>query len=244
MQEAEIIEIQPGENFYFDCNQRVRCFNDCCRDLSQLLTPYDILRLKNNLGLSSSVFLDRFTLQHSGPQTGLPIVSLKPRDPIHRLCPFVTSSGCSVYPDRPSSCRMYPVIRSVSRVGVTGETIVKYMLIREPHCRGFDNRRSRTIAEWITDQELLTYNENNDVMAALISFKNSMNPGRLTGNAKQLFYTACYDIDRFREEVFVQGRWAEFASAAAPFSNQADDGAVLRFGMHVVMNSLRHYGFG
>ena len=69
MHESEIIEIQLGETFHFDCNNQVRCFNDCCRDLTQLMTPYDIVRLKNNLGLSSSVFLDRFTLRHAGPQT-------------------------------------------------------------------------------------------------------------------------------------------------------------------------------
>jgi uncharacterized protein len=239
MHESEIIEIQSGETFHFDCNDRVRCFNDCCRDLTQLLTPYDIIRLKNHLGLSSSVFLDRFTLRHAGPQTGLPIVTLKPQDPILRLCPFVTSSGCSVYPDRPSSCRIYPLIRSVSRVGRTGEIIVRYMLIREPHCKGFENRLSRTVEEWITDQGLLPYNENNDAMAALISLKNSIMPGRLHGDVEQLFYTACYDIDRFRDEVFGGGRWAGLASEDAPVLARTDDVDMLNFGMAIVTNSIR-----
>jgi uncharacterized protein len=239
MHESEIIEIQLGETFHFDCNNQVRCFNDCCRDLTQLMTPYDIVRLKNNLGLSSSVFLDRFTQQHVGPQTGLPIVTLKPQDPIRRRCPFVTPSGCNVYPDRPSSCRMYPVLRSVSRVNRTGGTIVKYMVIRESHCRGFESSHSRTVEDWIADQELIPYNVINDVMADLISLKNTLKPGRLSGKAEQLFYRACYDIDRFREEMFVEGRWDNLASGNAPVSARTDDEDMLKFGMAVVMNFLR-----
>lgn len=244
MHESEIIDIQLGETFHFDCNDRIRCFNGCCRDLTQLLTPYDIIRLKNHLGLSSSVFLDRFTLRHTGPQTGLPIITLKPQDPIGRLCPFVTSSGCSVYPDRPSSCRMYPVIRSVSRMGQTGEIILRYMLIREPHCEGFENRRSRTVEEWISEQGLLPYNQTNDTMASLISLKNSIMPGQLHGEVEQLFYTACYDIDRFRDEVFVAGRWAGIISNDVSVSARTDDVDMLKFGMAVVMNFFRKFGSG
>ena len=235
MHESEIIEIKYDESFTFDCNDRVQCFNDCCRDLNQLLTPYDILRLKKNLGLSSSVFLDRYTLRHAGPQTGLPVVTLKPQDPIQRRCPFVASSGCSVYPDRPSSCRMYPVIRSVSRARQPGGITVKYMLIRESHCRGFESRRNRTVDEWLSDQELFPYNENNDAMAVLISIKNSVAPGRLTGKAEQLFYMACYDIDRFREEVFDKHRLADvMPDADAPVSARTDDVEMLKFSMAVV----------
>jgi uncharacterized protein len=239
MHESEIIEIQPDETFHFDCNDRIRCFNDCCRDLNQLLTPYDILRLKNNLGLSSSDFLDQYTQRHTGPQTGLPIVSLEPQSPIHRLCPFLTPSGCSVYVDRPSSCRMYPVIRSVARSGPTGETIIRYMLIQEPHCKGFESSRSRNVSEWIDDQELIPYNQNNDDMAALINLKNSIMPGRLSGNAEQLFYTACYDIDRFREQVLVEGRCADLLSNDAPVSAQTDDVDMMKFGLRVLENFLK-----
>jgi hypothetical protein len=242
MHESEIIEIQSGETFHFDCNDRVRCFNGCCRDLTQLLTPYDIIRLKNYLGLSSSDFLNEFTLQHVGPKTGLPIVTLKPKDPVYRLCPFVTPCGCSVYPDRPSSCRMYPVIRSVARVGQTGETIVKYMLIREPHCKGFESNRSRTVSDWIIDQDLLPYNQNNDAMAALISLKNSIMPGRLPGNVQHLFQTACYDIDLFRQQVFVEGRWDDLLTEDAPVSAETDDMAMMKFGLRVLENFLKRPG--
>jgi hypothetical protein len=118
------------------------------------------------------------------------------------------------------------------------------MLIQEPHCKGFENRRSRTVEEWITDQGLLPYNQNNDAMAALISLKNSIMPGRLHGEVEQLFYAACYDIDRFRDEVFVAGRWAGLISNDVPISSRTDDMDMLNFGMAVVMNFFRKSGSG
>jgi uncharacterized protein len=126
----------------------------------------------------------------------------------------------------------------------SGEVTVRYMLIRETHCRGFENRRSRTVNEWIADQELLPYNENNDAMAALISLKNSNRPGRLSENAQQLFHTACYDIDRFRQQVFVEGRWADLLSEDAPASARTDDVDMMKSGMAMVMNFFRKSGFG
>lgn len=46
MESGKIIELSDDEPFYFDCQSRVPCFNACCRDLNQFLTPYDIDRLK------------------------------------------------------------------------------------------------------------------------------------------------------------------------------------------------------
>ncbi|MEZ4604032.1 MAG: YkgJ family cysteine cluster protein [Desulfobacterales bacterium] len=36
------------------------------------------------------------------------------------MCPFVTADGCRVYQNRPSSCRMYPLIRVVRRARADG----------------------------------------------------------------------------------------------------------------------------
>ena len=55
--DPELTPISPQDTFRFSCSPVVVCFNECCRDLNQFLTPYDILRLKNHLGLSSGEFL-------------------------------------------------------------------------------------------------------------------------------------------------------------------------------------------
>jgi hypothetical protein len=134
---------------------------------------------------------------------------------------------------------MYPVIRSVSRIGLNGKAIVKYMLIREPHCKGFECKRGRNVEEWIFDQELILYNQHNDAMAAFISLKNSNAPGRLPGNAQDLFHAALYDIDRFREQVFVEGRWAALLMGDVPVSAQTDDEEMLKLGLRVLKNFLQ-----
>ena len=106
------------------------CFNECCRNLNQFLYPYDILRLKKKLGLTSGEFLERYTTQHIGPESGLPIVTLKTADAERLTCPFVTEKGCRVYSDRPASCRTYPLVRAIARNRGTGRVREHFMLIK------------------------------------------------------------------------------------------------------------------
>ena len=63
------------QNFMnFNCNCDNECFNECCSDLNQALTPYDVLRLKSSLGISSQDFLKTYTSLHYGPESGLPVI--------------------------------------------------------------------------------------------------------------------------------------------------------------------------
>jgi len=227
MEPENIIELSEDESFCFDCHSKVSCFNECCGDLNQFLTPYDIVRLKNHFFMSSSRFLDQYTTRHTGPQTGLPVITLKPADPSTLKCPFVTSSGCSVYEDRPSSCRMYPVIRVLSRSRETGKTKIRYALLKEPHCRGFEEKQRLTVNKWMAGQGLALYNEMNDLMIDIISLKNRFMPGPLTGEVGQLFFTLCYDIDRLKEETFK----TEHHVIEIPDSVKSNDADLLRFGM-------------
>ena len=62
-------ELKPDETFCFDCNPDVPCFNRCCAELTLPLTPYDVLRLRRNLGLGSEEFLGTFTTLLLGYKT-------------------------------------------------------------------------------------------------------------------------------------------------------------------------------
>ena len=66
-----------NDSFTFKCGSERRCFNECCRDLNQFLTPYDILRLRAHLGVTTGEFLSRHASEHTGPETGLPIITLR-----------------------------------------------------------------------------------------------------------------------------------------------------------------------
>ena len=194
-----------NDAFRFSCSKRVPCFNECCKELNQYLTPYDILRLKNRLDLPSGLFLQRYTVQHTGPASGLPIITLKANHEKELKCPFVTSKGCGVYEDRPSSCRTYPLARIVSRSRETGRTNERYLLLQESHCRGFEQKQTQTVREWIKSQELAIYNQMNDMMMEIISLKNRLMPDQLDIKVSLAFRTACYDLDKFRTDIFEKG---------------------------------------
>jgi len=197
-----LVPIMPDDQFRFACSPGVACFNECCRDLNQFLYPYDILRLKISLGLSSSEFLERYTIQHIGPETGLPVVALKAADDERLTCPFVTEKGCRVYPDRPASCRTYPLVRAISRNRETGKISEHFMLLKEPHCLGFDAPSSQSAQQWINSQEAGIYNQFNDQLLEIIRLKNHLRPGPLDLTSRQRFYTALYDLDAFRNQIF------------------------------------------
>ena len=198
-----MIPISLDDTFKFSCSAQVPCFNECCRDLNQFLTPYDILCLKSYLGMTSGAFLERYTTRHTGPETGFPVITLKPGEALK--CPFVTESGCRVYDSRPSSCRMYPLARAVSRSRETGKITEHFALIKEPHCRGFEQRTTQTVRQWIENQKLAEYNEMNDRLMEIISLKSHTGPGPLDMKSSYFFHIALYDLDRFRSHIFQKG---------------------------------------
>ena len=63
--------------------------------------PYEALRLARRLGLTTTEFFARHT------EAGGTV--LQTRD--DRSCVFLDERGCSVHPDRPLACRIYPLAR-------------------------------------------------------------------------------------------------------------------------------------
>ncbi|MBW1747501.1 MAG: YkgJ family cysteine cluster protein [Deltaproteobacteria bacterium] len=237
--ENNISPLLSNDTFKFSCTQKISCFNECCRDLNQFLTPYDILRLKNQLGLTSSIFLERYTTRHTGPETGLPIITLK-TDSAHEFkCPFVTASGCRVYEDRPSSCRMYPLIRVASRSRETGTVTEQYMLLKEAHCLGCKQGHQWTVRKWIENQEVAIYNQMNDMFMEIIGLKNRLLPGPLDIKSGLMFHWACYDLDTFRSHIFdkdLLGGWN--LDPKTPYALKHDDIELLQFGFKWVKETL------
>ncbi len=73
----EPVRLGPDSKFQFQCHKGVKCFNKCCRDINIILTPYDIIKLKTRLGLSSEEFLALYTEPQILEKTDLPVVTLK-----------------------------------------------------------------------------------------------------------------------------------------------------------------------
>ena len=231
--------LEKHQTFCFTCSPRVACFNACCRDLNQVLTPYDVLCLKQFLEMSSSDFLDKYTEESTGPGTGLPVVSLRFSDADDLACPFVTDAGCRVYPARPASCRTYPLARGVSRNRETGHLSQHWALIREPHCLGFKNGQPQTVDEWVDDQQIATHNRMNDMMLELISLKNRFRPGPLMPSERKRIYMALYDLDTFRDDRFAKdGTLSTTTEPQSLDRARTDDLDLLIVAMHWVRESL------
>ncbi len=231
--------IAPDEPFRFACSPGVACFNECCRDLNQFLYPYDIVRLKKRLGLSSGEFLKRYTTQHIGPESGLPIVALKTAGADRLACPFVTEKGCHVYPDRPTSCRTYPLVRAISRCRETGKITESFLLLNEPHCLGFNQPKEQTISQWIKDQDVAVYNQINDHLIEIIHLKNQLHPGPLDLKSRRLIYLALYDLDNFRNQIFNKALLNNVDMDTQKLADaETDDTALLKVGMEWVKQGL------
>jgi len=231
--------LQLDDTFQFSCHPGIACFNDCCRDLNQFLTPYDILRLKGAQQLSSQRFLERYTECHIGPRSGLPIVSLRMLQDENHRCPFVGPEGCTVYEDRPGSCRTYPLGRMAAKNPNGGRCEESYFLIKEAHCLGFNESRRWTVAEWKKDQGLSIYNEMNDLIMEVLSLKNRSKRARLTPSEDDLFSMAFYDLDRFRDFTFEKRLWEECRLPEDVLEAiREDDVALLRFAMEWIKAAL------
>ena len=233
--EPKLTPISLQDTFCFNCSPEVPCFNECCRDLNQFLTPYDILRLKNHFDLPSGKFLEQFTSQHIGPETGLPIVTLKPWEGTDLICPFVSPEGCKVYKNRPSSCRTYPLVRGLSRSRETGEITEQFMMLQEPHCHGFREHGKQTVRQWMDGQEIVIYNEINDQLMEIISLKNQLMPGPLDLKSRHMFYLALYDLDNFRSQIKKNGLLNDFDIDSTTLDKaMEDDVALLELGIQWV----------
>jgi len=237
--EPKLTPISLQDTFCFNCSPEVPCFNECCRDLNQFLTPYDILRLKNHFDLPSVKFLEQFTSQHIGPETGLPIVTLKPWEGTDLTCPFVSPEGCKVYKNRPSSCRTYPLVRGLSRSRETGEITEQFMMLQEPHCHGFREHGKQTVRQWMDGQEIVIYNEINDQLMEIISLKNQLIPGPLDLKSRHMFYLALYDLDNFRSQIKKNGLLNDFDIDSTTLDKaMEDDVALLNLGMKWIKKVL------
>jgi Fe-S-cluster containining protein len=229
----------PDEQFRFACSPEVACFNECCRDLNQFLYPYDILRLKKGLGMFSGEFLEHYTTQHIGPESGLPIVALKTADASGLTCPFVSEKGCRVYPNRPSSCRIYPLVRAISRNRETGKIAERFMLLNEPHCLGFNTSKEQTVRQWIKEQGVGADNPINDKLMEIISLKTRLLPGPLDPKSRHLCFLALYDLDNFRNQFFNEGRLDNFkVDPQKMAAAETDDPALLDVAMEWVKQVL------
>jgi Fe-S-cluster containining protein len=185
--------------FNFRCGPERDCFNRCCSDVAILLSPYDVLRLKNALGMDSSEFLEKYTLTMRSQDKRIPAVFLRMQEET-RKCPFVAGAGCQVYAHRPWACRMYPLGMAEPK-GPQAAAQRFYFLVEEQLCHGHGAGQEHSVREWIDRQQLDAYDQMQTLYLELMSHPGWEKTENLTEQKVAMFYMALYDLDRFRRFV-------------------------------------------
>jgi Fe-S-cluster containining protein len=178
-------------DFRFSCHEGLECFGDCCRDANVFLTPFDILRMKNGLGISSGEFLKKYTGMLLG-ETGPPVLFLEMKSDEEKSCPFLGEKGCDIYENRPGLCRTFPL----KAVGMGN-----YRLIEDVKCDGLNEGPERTLEGWQKDQGIDAYSEIDDLYKEITLEEKLLKKNMQDASMLGMFFMA-FDVDKFKSFVF------------------------------------------
>ncbi len=195
-----------SKGIQFQCRKGIACWNACCSNIDISLTPYDILRLKRRFGMGSGEFLKQYTVPYEMEQGSIAGVKLRPVTN-GTACQFMTPEGCSVYEDRPTACRYYPVALLSLRKQDEYTDRNSYALVKEEHCLGHNEPRRITIDDYRNEQGVTEYDDLARGWRQLILKKKSSGPsiGKPSKRSLELFFMTCYDLDRFASFVASDG---------------------------------------
>jgi Fe-S-cluster containining protein len=225
----------------FRCHKDIACFTKCCADLDLVLTPYDIMRIKNRLHIPSHAFLDRYTETKWNKHPRFPMINLKMESDRYHRCPFVTPDGCTIYEDRPGACRIYPVGRAALKVDREKETREKFFLVDEEHCLGFREDKEWSLEEWMANEGVDEYNAMNDQWLEIVTSQKSLGKKEDIPRKIQMFFMASYNLDRFRRLIFETRFLDLFQVKAEKIEALAVDDVLL---MHFAFEWLKFSLFG
>jgi hypothetical protein len=225
--------IEAEDTFSFRCYPGINCFNRCCRNLNLFLYPYDVLRLKNALGISSDEFLDQYVDVVLRSGNFFPEVLLRMSQNEEQDCTFLTESGCSVYADRPDTCRMFPMEHGVIYDAAIKKDKPVYFFRPPDFCLGPDENRQWTVSEWAQDQDVVFYQKMTMHWMKLKRLFQADPWGTEgpEGPKAKMAFMATYNIDRLREFVFNSSFLKRYKVKSAILKKiRNDDGELLKFG--------------
>ena len=226
-------QIGEKDTFSFRCYPGIGCFNRCCRNLNLFLYPYDVLRLKNALGISSDEFLDHYVDVVLRSGNFFPEVLLRMSESKEKTCPFLVDTGCSIYADRPDTCRTFPIEQGVLYDAAKKKDAALHFFRPPDFCQGQHENRQWTLSTWSRDQDAERYHKMTIRWAELKRLFQT-DPWGAQGpegpKAKMAFMTT-YNIDRFREFVFNSSFLKRYKVKSVILKKiKNDDGELLTFG--------------
>ena len=128
-----------SQAFGYICHRCMRCcYNKCIQ-----INPYESARLARNLRQTTTEFHVAWTEDGAG-------TALKQTDT--GACVFLGDNGCTVHPDRPLVCRLYPLGRHVLADGTESFSLIE----GHPQSAG-ELTNSGTIAEFLESQDVAPF---------------------------------------------------------------------------------------
>jgi Fe-S-cluster containining protein len=119
------------------------------------------------------------------------------------VCQFLGEPGCTVYSDRPWACRLYPLGFAVGKASAQGQSQSQQRYFLLPQPEGCSNLAApgQTVRQWLDAQETDACERCGAPFKELV-LHEGMKPENLSPMKTEMWFTACYDLDRFREFVF------------------------------------------
>jgi Fe-S-cluster containining protein len=234
-----------NSTFKFRCGPDVKCYTNCCRKLDLILYPYDVIRLKNRIGISSEDFMRTYTRLGPSSHPYFPAVMLLMADNEEHTCPFLEETGCIVYEDRPTACRTYPLERAVDRSPGKGRPDEFYFMTHHSYCLGHQETKEWTVKTWQKDQKIPHYNAVNDLWAEIDTLfaQNPWHGEGAGGPRQQMAFMVCYNIDTFRLFAGENNLFDQFKIESSQRRILAeDDEALLKFGFEWLKHVLAGKG--
>lgn len=242
------VRMGADDTFRFRCHRGVSCWNQCCHGADITLTPNCVLRLSKHLGLKPAEFLVQYTVPAEWEKASLPVAKLRMSGADGKgACPFMGEEGCTVYEDRPATCRYYPMgLASVKPKGAD-EKEDFFFLVREPHCCGHQDSLEQSVGEFRQAQGLPEYDEVNrgwmDILMKMASWRVLGGPwGEEAKPAvKRMFFMVSTDVEALRRFVF-ETRFLDTydIDPAALEILKTDDHEMLRLGFDWMKNVMFH----
>ena len=230
-------KLEKSDSFRFRCYPGIACFNQCCRNLNLFLYPYDVIRLKNRLNMTSDQFLDKYVDVVLRPSNFFPEVLLTMSDNSEKTCPFLDTSGCTIYPDRPDTCRTFPVEQGVLYDAEHNKTEPIFFFRPPNFCLGQHEEKEWTIQTWSTDQDAVIYNKMTARWSELkrLFQRDPWGSQGPEGPKAKMAFMATYNMDQFREFVFKSTFLKRYKAKSKVLKQiRSDDVELMKFGFEWV----------
>jgi uncharacterized protein len=170
---ALLFNLKRESPFSFKC----QVCSACCHNKAIRIAPYEALRLARNQKTTTTEVYRLYT-----EEDGLTL-----RNQPDGSCVFLGSRGCTVHPDRPLVCRLYPLGQITDERGVN-----KYASMPlHPDCLGLFYTEG-TVESYLDSQETPPYFRYDQVCSALVQ----KIAGRFTGlSAPGSLLSSWIDVD-------------------------------------------------